>query len=162
MTSWKEKFLESANEFEDKDELEIAYEFGGPATDKEIRELEETLNNEIPVSLSELLREFNGIDVKQKYWGTGHLYFKTEYIINEIPAYFKESGNYVPDKKELDSVVFFAQQNGLAVLFALCVKPFNSFKAGEVLSLESDTGEFELEYGSLQEFVQSGECCHLG
>lgn len=162
MRSWKDTFLESASEFEDKDELEIYYEFGGPATDKEIRELEEELCIAIPNPLSELLREFNGIDVKQKYWGTGHLYLKTKYIINEIPIYFKESGNYVPDKKELDSVVFFAQQNGLAVLFALCAKPFNSFRAGEVLSLESDAGEFELECGSLQEFVQSGECCHLG
>lgn len=162
MNKWKEAFLDSASEFEDKDELEIAYEFGEPASHDEIQKLEAALSIELPASLSELLSEFNGIGVKQKYWGSGHLYLSTEYIANEIPAYFRESGNYVPNKNELNSIVFFAQQNGLSVLFALCVKPFNGFNIGEVLSLESDTGEFESECASLQEFVQSSEYCHLG
>ena len=162
MNYWRESFLDSACKLEDKIELEIAYEFGDPATSEEIRKLESALSLELPKSLSGLLSEFNGIDVKQKYWGSGHLYFNTEYIANEIPLYFRESGNFVPGENELSSVVFFAQQNGLAVIFALCVKPFNGFKVGEVLSLESDTGEFESECDSLQDFVQSSEYCHLG
>ncbi len=160
--NWKSKFIKSASEFEDKDELEISYEFGNPATADDLQEFEKTLKISVPASFAELLSEFNGVDAKQKYWGSGHLYLSTNYIINEIPIYFKESGNYVPPKNEMDSVIFFAQQNGLSALFALCVKPFNNFKAGEVLVLESDTGEFELECGSLQEFVQSSEYCHLG
>ena len=162
MTSWKERFLEAASRFEDKDELEISYDFSVPASDNDILSLEGALQTNLPLAFKELLCEFNGIDVKQKYWGKGHLYLSTSYILNDIPKYFRESGNYVPEKAELESVVFFAQQNGLAVLFAICIKPFNEFQVGQVLSLESDTGEFELECDSLDTFVETSEYCHLG
>jgi len=162
MINLKEAFLKGASKFKDKDELEINYKFGNPASEEDLEELEKYLKAEIPEILFKLLSEFNGIEVTKKYWSAGQLYLSTNFIINEIPKYFQESGNYVPPKEQLDSVIFFAQQNGLAALFALCVKPFDNFKTGEVLVLESDTGEFETEIGSLEEFIQSSVYCHLG
>lgn len=162
MNNWKKAFLSGASKFEDREELEINYTFGSPASTEDLRALKQAINLEIPKNLLDLMKEFNGIEVDQKYWGKGQLYLSINFIIKELPKYFQESGNYLPPKNESDSVIFFAQQNGMAALFALCVKPFNTFNVGEVLALESDSGEFVPEALSLEDFVQSGSCCHLG
>ena len=162
MNVWKGIFEKASNEFEDKDELELSYKFGLPASSDDFKEVEVALRIKMPSELCQMLGEFNGIEATDNCWGTKQLYLSTRDMIDEIPKYFRESGNYVPPQEELEKVIFFAQQNGYSALFALCIKPFNEFKVGDVLVVESDAGEFEPECNSLKDFVSSCNYCHLG
>ena len=162
MSNWKEKFDSSSFGVSDKDELELEYKFGPPASETDIHETEESLKIIFPNELRSLLSEFNGIEAKDKYWGWRQLYLSTSTMKNELQEYLMESGNPMPPKEELERVVFFAQQNGFALLFAVCIDAFEEFDKGQIICLVNDTGEFELECDSLDEFVSSSDYCVLG
>ncbi len=156
-------FEESASNVARRDELEIEYFFGKPATDDEILSVEEARGFRLPNELRELLKEFNGIEIKEKYWGPNPrpLYLSTQNMLVDIPEYIQESGNPMPPVDQLASVIFFAHQNGFAELYAVCAESFNDFRLGQVLCLDHETGEFELERGSLKQFVECSEYCVL-
>ena len=161
--SWKKLFEQSAWNVANRDELEVEYFFGKPVTDDEISKVEDALGLRLPNELCELLREFNGIETKQKYWGPNPrpLYLSTQNMLVDIPEYIQESGNPMPPNDQLASVIFFAHQNGYAELYAVCVKSFKGFQLGQVLCLDHETGEFQLERDSLKEFVECSEYCVL-
>jgi len=159
--NWKNKFEKSSSEFVDKDELELEYKFGDPATEDQLSEVEKSLRICIPDSLRTLLLEFNGIEAKDKYRGWNQLYLSTSNIMKEIPEYIQDSGNPMPPNDHLSKVIFFSQQNGFAVLYAVCVEPFETYLPNQIVAVESDAGEFYLACESLSEFVSSSEYCHL-
>ena len=161
--SWKKLFDESAGNVARRGEREVEYFFGKPVTDDEISNVEEALGLRLPNELRELLKEFNGIEVKQEYWGPNPLplYLSTQNMLVDIPKYIQESGNPMPPIDQLGSVVFFAHQNGFAELYAVCVKSFDDFQLGQVLCLDHETGEFELERNSLKHFVECSDYCSL-
>lgn len=163
MGKWRNAFEKSAAaSVRGREDLEVEFEPGAPATAKQLSEFSLALGITVPGALLEMLGEFNGVRSKDKYWGWTSLYLNTKEILVDVPAYLAESGNPAPPEDQLRSVVFFAQQNGYAVLFAICAIPFEEFECGHVLALDHETGEFELEAKSLLEFVQRSDYCTLG
>ena len=162
MSKWKEVFSKSVSLAEELADYEYEYKFGPPANSIDIESLNSHLRMPIPKELEELLKEFNGVLAKDKYWGWKELYLSINSMMIDLPEYFNESGNPLPPTIELCNTVFFAQQNGYGVLFGICTSGFNGFEVGQILAMESDAGELYLECNSLYDFVSSSEYCSLG
>lgn len=161
MSKWKEIFDKAFNEFEDVDELEMEYRFLDPASEEQLNLFENKTSGSIPPDLRSLYQEFNGICVKEKYWGWENLYLPISESLEELQDYFNTSGNPIPPESEIENVAFFAQQNGYAILYGVCCSSFGKFKTGQVLGLDHETGEFELESKTLEEFVKDSWHCTL-
>jgi hypothetical protein len=163
MARWKKMLAGAIEGFDDREAFEAEYRFNPPASDGEIARLEQRLGTALPADLRSLLLEFNGVAYRDRYWGKEWrpLYLSVQEILGELEDYIANSGNPAPPAEELDSVAFFAQQNGFAVLFALCIRSFGNFAVGQVLSLDHETGEFELERETLEEFVSDPAYCTL-
>ncbi len=163
MARWKRMLAEAIGGFDEREGLEAEYRLGPPASDGEIARLEQHLGVALPADLHSLLLEFNGVAYRDRYWGEEWrpLYLSIQEMLGELENYIANSGNPFQPAEELDNVAFFAQQNGFAVLFALCTRPFGDFSVGQVLSLDHETGEFELERETLEEFVSDPAYCTL-
>lgn len=110
MRNWREIFEQSAKQVPDRDEYEIRYQFGQPSSNAELARLESHLHGPIPNDLRSLLSEFNGIQIKQKYWGDDWrpLYLNIEQMLGDLVDYIETSGNEMPPPNELGCVAFFA------------------------------------------------------
>ncbi|MCW8128683.1 SMI1/KNR4 family protein [Microbulbifer halophilus] len=161
MSNWKRIFETAFRDFEGVDELEMEFSFYAPASIVDIRGIEDSKGVKLTEELKGIFLEFNGISVKEKYWGRKNLYLPISEVIEDVEDYIKNSGNPTPPETELNSVVFFAQQNGYAVLYGMCCQPFGEFKVGQVLALDHETGEFEVESENLEEFVGNSWHCGL-
>ena len=163
MSIWKETFERSAEGVPDRAERGIAYRFGPPATDSQLVDLERHLGSVTPSDLQAMLREFDGIEIRDKYWGASWqpLYLNVDQMLEDVPEYLQTSGNPVPPSEELASVAFFAHQNGFAELYGVCLRAFSDFGAGDILGLDHETGEFARAEDSLMDFVGSAQYCEL-
>uniref|UniRef100_UPI002FD9AD5D SMI1/KNR4 family protein n=1 Tax=Arsukibacterium sp. TaxID=1977258 RepID=UPI002FD9AD5D len=163
LNRWREIFEQSAMNVPDKEELEIRYQFGQPSTESELATLEHQLGGPIPTELRSMLKEFNGIEIKEKDWGESWrpLYLSIAQILLEVVDYIETSGNPMPASDELANVVFFAHQNGFAELYAVCMRDFSEFRSGQILVLDHETGELQLAEESLSAFVSNPDYCTL-
>lgn len=161
MSKWKRVFEKAFRDFEEVDELEMEFSFYAPASASEIKSLESSKRVKLTEDLKSMFLEFNGVAVKEKYLGRKNLYLPISEIIGDVEDYIVNSGNPMPPEAELNSVVFFAQQNGYAVLYAICCQPFGRFGVGQVLALDHETGEFDVESESQEEFVGNSWHCRL-
>jgi hypothetical protein len=163
MARWKKMIAGAIEGFDDREAFEAEYRFNTPASDGEIARLEQRLGMALPADLRSLLLEFNGVAYRDRHWGKEWrpLYLSIQEMLGELEDCIANSGNPAPLAEQLDSVVFFANQNGFAVLFALCVRSFGDFSVGQVVSLDHETGDFELERETLEEFVSDAAYCTL-
>ena len=163
MSLWKETFERSAEDIPDRAERGIAYRFGPPATDSQLADLERFLGSVLPSDLQAMLRQFDGIEIRDRYWGPSWqtLYLSVDQMLEDVPDYLQTSGNPVPPPSELASVAFFAHQNGFAELYGVCLRAFSGFGAGDVLVLDHETGEFAQAKDSLMDFAGSARYCEL-
>ncbi|WP_273209581.1 SMI1/KNR4 family protein [Marinobacter subterrani] len=161
MSKWKRIFENAFRDFEEVDELEMELSFYAAASTSDIKNLEDSKQVQLTKDLKSMFLEFNGISVKEKYWGRKNLYLPLSEVMGDVEDYIVNSGNPMPPETELNSVVFFAQQNGYAVLYGMCCQPFGEFEAGQVLVLDHETGEFEVESDNLEEFVSNSWHCGL-
>ena len=161
MSKWKRIFEAAFLNFEEVDELEMEFSFYAPASTSDIKSLEDYKRVQLTDDLKSMFLEFNGISVKEKYWGRKNLYLPISEIMGAVEDYIVNSGNPMPPEAELNSVMFFAQQNGYAVLYGMCCQPFGEFDVGQVLALDHETGEFEVESENLEEFASNSWHCGL-
>lgn len=160
---WKARLMTAIDAFEDRIALGAEYAFGPPATDDEILALESALGRPIPEELRELWLEFNGVRYRDACWGDQRipLYFSTQDITGALASYFAETDNVIPDIAQRARVAFFAQQNGMSVLYAICVDRFGGFAPGQVLVLDSEAEAFEFHCDTLAKFVSEPAHCSL-
>ena len=137
MGKWKDAFLKSLDpEFDTPD----SFEFGAPATDAELAALSAALAAKLPEDLSELLREFNGVTRS----GEGAGLFGEEYFFDsgKMPVAGEYYRNWDCDTTRamgwFKNVAFVCQENGYAAMWGVAVKPFASFKCGDVVSFDHD------------------------
>ena len=163
MSFWKATFERSAESVPDRVERGVAYQFGAPATDHQLGLLSGHLGSAVPSDLRAMLQEFDGVEIRDKYWGPSWqpLYLSVDQMLHDVPEYVGTSGNPVPPLEELASVAFFAHQNGFAELYGVCLRAFSGFGAGDVLVLDHETGEFARAEDSLMDFVGSAQYCEL-
>ena len=163
MGFWKTTFERSAEAVPDRAERCVAYRFGPPASDTELEMLSGHLGSAVPSDLRAMLQEFNGIEIRDKYWGASWqpLYLSVDQMLHDVPEYVRTSGNPIPPSEELANVAFFAHQNGFAELYGVCLRAFSSFGDGDVLVMDHDTGEFDRAEDSLMGFVGSARYCEL-
>lgn len=109
--------------------------FGDPATADQIENLETYFNAKLPRDVKELLSEFNGVKV-----GKGKTRDKWYLTTDEIKAAVR-----FYDDRESDlvlslfpKVLFVCQQNGMAELWGVVLKPFKPFKRGDIAAFEHD------------------------
>ncbi len=137
------------------------YDFGPPAAADQIAAAEAALKVQFPADVREMLSEFNGV------WSLSHFddgrefrsirFLDLHHMTVELPQYFAEcGGNPLPPKKDRRKVVFVCQSNGFAELWGVCVEDVAGRRAGAVVKLDSEVGEFEPAHASLAEFVRSG------
>jgi hypothetical protein len=137
------------------------YDFGPPAAEDQIAAAEAALKVPFPADVREMLSEFNGV------WSRSHfddgrehrdiLFLDLQHMTVEVPQYFADcGGNLLPPKKDRRKVVFVCQSNGFAELWGVCAEDVAGHRAGAVVKLDSEVGEFELSHASLAEFVRSG------
>jgi hypothetical protein len=134
MGKWKDAFFKSLNpEFDTPD----SFEFGPPATDAELAALSAALAAKLPKDLSELLREFNGI-TRISEIGKEPYFFDSR----EIPVAGEYYRNWDCDTalamEWFKNVAFVCQVNGYAAMWAVVVKPFATFKYGDMVSFDHD------------------------
>jgi hypothetical protein len=135
------------------------YTFGPPATEEQLTAAESVLEVRLPVDVRELLSEFNGvwytieIDRREGY-EPSILYLDIQHMTAEVPAYFRTSGNPLPDEEDLRKVAFIRQSNGFADLWGVCLEDVAGFGPGSVVYLDHEVGELEKCSSSLFEFVR--------
>jgi hypothetical protein len=134
MGKWKDAFLKSLDpEFDAPDE----FEFGAPAKDTELAAAGAALAAELPTDLTELLQEFNGV-TRVSELGKEPYFFDTR----EIPVAGEYYRNWDCDTTRamewFKNVAFVCQENGYAAMWGVVVKPFASFKHGDVVSFDHD------------------------
>jgi hypothetical protein len=159
MGKWKDAFLRSLDaEYETPD----SFEFGAPATVAELAALSAAVSAKLPRDLFDLLREFNGIkrvggDEKEPYFFDSH----------EIPSAGEYYRNWDCDTtlvmEWFKNVAFVCQQNGYSAMWGVVVKPFATYKYGEIVSFdhdrimfaETESDLFTVNYQSLLQLVEA-------
>jgi hypothetical protein len=150
MGKWRDAFLKS---LDPKFQNPKAFEFGSPATDKELAALFSAFGAPVPDDLADLLREFNGI----KQPGIGFDMADPgeeddpELQAEKEPYYFStaempSAGEYYREwdcdttlaMEWFKNVMFVCQENGFASMWAVVAKPFETFKPGDVVSFDHD------------------------
>jgi hypothetical protein len=154
------------------------FEFGPPATDKELAALSSAFGAPVPKDLADLLREFNGVsrpetgfetpdtgeeDDPELQAGKEPYYFST----HEIPSAGEFYRNWDCDTtlamEWSKNVMFVCQENGSASMWAVVAKPFATFKHGDVVSFDHDrlmfaksaTDLFVANYPTLLQLVEA-------
>jgi hypothetical protein len=79
-------------------------------------------------------------------------------MTGQVPRYLRYGGDppITPGGADLRRVAFVAQVNGFADLYGVCLEPVGRFPAGAVVRLDHETGEVEVAYSNLREFVEYG------
>ena len=159
MGRWKDAFLKSLDpEFETPD----SFEFGPPATEAELAVLSAAVSARLPEDLTELLREFNGI--KMVLGPQKEPYFFDTREMPEAGEYYRQWDCDTTLVMEwFKNVVFVCQENGYAEMWAVVIKPFASYKYGDIVSFDHDriafaeTAEdlFTVNYQSLEQLVEA-------
>jgi hypothetical protein len=167
MGKWKKAFLKSIDsEFESA----ASFEYGPPATEAQLAGLERTISAKIPGDLRELLQEFNGV-TREGLTGREEFYFSTK-SMPEAAEYYR---NWDCDTKlamrQFSNVLLVCQENGMSEMWGVVVKPFATYKYGDVVSFDHDrlmfnqteTDLFAVNYENLLEMVEAttkdaGEC----
>ena len=115
-------------------ESEDTFEFGPPADEKALSDLETSIGAPVPGELRELLAEFNGI------WDSdGDAYY---FALEEMPRaaeYYREWD--WPTDLLMDcskNILYICQENGLATMWGIVVKPFGPFEYGQIVAFDHD------------------------
>jgi uncharacterized protein (TIGR02996 family) len=125
------------------------YQFGAPATEKQLAEAEAALGLRLPNDLRELLSEFNGV------WYTlaidQHSYREILYLdlhnmTVEVSAWHRAFPN----------ILCFRAVNGFGCVWAVCLQETEGFPTGHVVVIDHDGGDVEDCAPSLFEFVRRG------
>jgi len=160
MGKWRDAFEHGRPSFFDI-EFGLEYSFGPPATEEQLAFAEKELGMPLPADVREFLSEFNGIrassavDREQGDQPT-IAYLDVEFMAVHVSRHLRTCDNELPSESELRKVVFVYQENGLAGLYGVCTDNFGEFRAGEVVKLDHDVGEFEKAFPNLLEFVRLG------
>jgi hypothetical protein len=134
MGKWKDAFLKSLDpEFDSLD----SFGFGAPATDAELAALSAALGAELPKDLAELLREFNGITRIHETWNDPY-FFDSRAIPGAGEYYRNWDCDTALAMAWFKNVAFVCQENGFASMWAVVVKPFATFKYGDIVSFDHD------------------------
>jgi hypothetical protein len=155
---WREAF-EHGRPSEWDTEYGRKYTFGSPATLEQVAAAEAVLGVRLSADVREMLSEFIGVwytievDRRQGY-EPSILYLDLEHLSVEVPRYFRTSGNPLPAEHDLVRVVFVSQSNGFGDLWGVCLEDVRGFRAGHVVNLDHEVGEFEACADSLYEFVR--------
>ncbi len=157
MSQWRKAFEEDRPSREDV-EYKREYTFGPPATEEQLAQAEQRLGAPLPVSLRELLREFNGIWYTTKYdrergYEASMCFLDTEKIPGVLDV-LVDSGNDIPPVDDLKKVAFFWQSNGYAVLYGVCLEDIAEFEAGAVVYLDHEHDALLAAYPDLLSFVR--------
>jgi hypothetical protein len=167
MGKWKKAFLKSIDpEFESLS----SFEFGPPATEKQLAALERAVSARIPSDLRELLQEFNGV-TRDGPIGREDYFFSTEKMPQAAEYYRKWDCDTTLAMQLFSNVLLVCQENGLSEMWGVVVKPFATYKYGDVVSFDHDrlmftekeTDLFTVKYKNLLELVEArtkdaGEC----
>ena len=159
MSKWRTLFESKLPPVEERD-YRMVYEFGPPATEAQLAAAEAVLGVRLPADVREMLSEFNGV------WATATfddgrrsrkvLYLDTNGLSVQVPEYFDDCGNDLPDAEDLRKVVFVAQSNGFGDLWGVCAEDVAGHKAGVVVTLDHEGGGLRATHPSLAAFVAEG------
>ncbi len=167
MGKWKKAFLKSIDP-----ELDgpSSFEFGPPATEKQLAALERAVSAKIPSDLRELLQEFNGV-TRDGPTGREDYFFSAEKMPQAAEYYRNWDCDTTLAMRLFGNVLLVCQENGLSEMWGVVVKPFATYKYGEVVSFDHDrllftekeTDLFTVNYRNLLELVEArtkdaGEC----
>lgn len=159
MTYWKDAFCRSI----DPDLVPLsAFEFGPPATEKELAALESAMDARIPEDLRALLCEFNGVTYRQNDYYEPY-FLSTSEIPNATEMY-REWG--VKTKVLIEcsqNMMYLCQENGFSEMWGMVIRPFSQFEYGQIIAFDHDyldedvTVEelFSSPYSSLVELVET-------
>jgi hypothetical protein len=137
------------------------YEFGRPATAKQLEIAERRLGVRLPDDVREMLSEFNGIWYTTKIGRENEreptiAILDTKAMGMDVPHYFRTCGNELPPEEDLKKVVFVYQVDGFADLYGVCLAAVAGHRKGEVVKLRHEVGELENAFSSLAQFVRKG------
>ena len=134
MPQWKNAFL---NSLEPDLETEEDFEFGPPATDGELAQLEAGISAKIPEDVRHLLREFNG--VKRLAYGEKEPYF---FNTQEIPEAIEVYRDWDQPTDQLmqwsRNILYVCQENGFSVMWGVVIRPFGPFEYGQIVAFDHD------------------------
>src|SRR5262245_48993609 len=157
MGKWKTAFLKSLDRSFQKPE---SFRFGPPATDADLAALASAVSAKIPEDLTDLLREFNGVE----HEGEREPYFFNTKTMPIAGEYYRDWDGEPEFTFDLfKNVVWVCQENGYASMWAVVVKPFATYKYGDVVSFdhdrimfaESETDLFTVNYENLEQLVEA-------
>ena len=161
MGKWKDAFLKSLDPESETAEM---FEFGPPATDAELAALSSAVAAKLPKDLSELLREFNGIKRVSGDEYFGDKYFFDTRMMPDAGDYYRNWDCDTTLAMELfKKVILICQENGYSAMWGVVVKPFATYKYGDVVSfdhdrlmfLETDADLFTVNYQNLLNLVEA-------
>ena len=167
MGKWKKAFLKSIDpEFDSPS----SFEFGPSATEKQLAGLERAISAKIPSDLRELLQEFNGV-TRDGLVGREDYFFSTEKMPEAAEYYRNWDCDTTLAMQLFSNVLLVCQENGMSEMWGVVVRPFATYKYGDVVSFDHDrlmftekeTDLFTVNYKYLLELVEArtkdaGEC----
>lgn len=159
MTKWRELF-ESKLPAISKRRYGEQYAFGPPATAKQIADAEQKLGVQFPDDIRDILSEFNGIwlstDAMRKQSCEPEIcLLDLENITIHIPDYLGD-GCESCSVDELQSVIFFWQENGFGCLWGVCTQDVAGHRAGTVVCLDHEVQELRKAYRNVADFFRRG------
>jgi hypothetical protein len=160
MGKWKQAFVKS---IEPEFESLASFEFGAPATEKQLAALERAVSAKIPSDLRELLQEFNGVARKDGPMGREDYFFSTEKMPQAAECYRSWDCDTTLAMQLFSKVLLVCQVNGHSAMWGVVVKPFATYKYGDVVSfdhdrlmfIENETDLFTVNYKNLRDMVEA-------
>jgi uncharacterized protein (TIGR02996 family) len=148
---WRVLLEANMRPFQERDYGEL-YQFGAPATVKQLAEAEAALGQRLPNDLRELLSEFNGV------WCTSafdqHSGWKPEILYLDLHNMTVEASAW---HQGFPGILCFRAVEGFARVWAVCLQEIEGFPTGHVVSIDHDGCDVEDCAPSLFEFVRRGE-----
>ena len=148
---WRVLLEANTRPFEEREYGEL-YQFGPPATEKQLAEAEGALGYRLPNDLRELLAEFNGVwyslAIDQQSGRKPDVrYLDLHHMTGEAAVWHRA----------FPSILCFRAVNGFGCVWAVCLQETEGIPAGHVVSTDHDGGDVEDCAPSLFEFVRRGE-----
>jgi hypothetical protein len=125
--------------------------------------LERAVAAKIPRDLRALLQEFNGV-TRDGPLGREDYFFSTEKMPEAAEYYRSWDCDTTLAMRLFSNVLLVCQENGMAAMWGVVVKPFATYKYGAVVSFDHDrlpftekeTDLFTVNYKNLLELVEAG------
>lgn len=145
MENWK-ALVETTMDPEDREGEE--FQFGPPATEAEMAEVETALGLKIPEEMRSFLKECNGADQPFGAW----VVFPIAEMISENQGLREDYADW-KCQALLPNVLFFSDIMGTGDMYGICASPFEGVAVGEIVLFDHETGTFTVEDATLKDFL---------